>query len=252
MKIYLILTLSALLVTSVFAADPIVVLKLDDMVYQGGDIPPRWQAVIQHLEKEKLKFSIGIICNSLETGTAAYLSSLANLAKSGNVELWNHGFDHERWQVDGKTVFEFCGPSEAQQKEHFQKSQQLGRDKLGIEFVTFGAPFNATDGSTAKLLSSFPEIQVWLYQPAKASTEKYVRLQIDVIALENPVHRPNLAALKAAMEAHPDESCYVLQGHSNSWGETELAEFVRIIEFLKSKQARFVLPKELPALVPAA
>ena len=231
---------------------PIVVLKLDDMVNQNGDIPLRWKAVIDHLQKEKIKFSIGIICNSLETNAPTYLSALTELAQSGSVELWNHGYDHNRWDENGTLFFEYKGPGEEQQHEHFKKSQDLAKEKLGVELVTFGAPFNAVDATTAKVLALFPEIKVWLYGAPKDSAGKFVRSQIERIDLENPVHRPNLASLEKGMQERPNEPCYILQGHPNSWGKPEFAEFVRIIDFLKSINAHFTLPKELPVSVPAS
>ena len=233
------------------ATGPLIVLKLDDMTATQGKVSAHWKRVADFAEARKLKFSIGIICNSLEEDSPAYFTELKRLAGTGLVELWNHGEDHRRWVENGKTVFEFRGPGEEQQREHLLRGQRLARQKLGVTFTAFGAPYNATDATTARILAGIPEIRVWLYGDAKTPAGKFIARRVATVNIESPVHKPNLAALAAGLEQHKGEPYFVIQGHPDSWGETGFAEFVRIVDHLRDTGAKFILPSELPSALAA-
>lgn len=230
----------------VVQSGPLIVLKLDDMVTEQGKVPARWKRVTDFAETRGLKISIGIIGNSLEGESPPYFAELKRLAGTGLIELWNHGYDHRRWTEEGKTVFEFLGPNEEQQREHVLRGQRLAQEKLGVTFRAFGSPFNANDTTTARVLAEIPEIRVWLYGDAKTPAGKFVARRVGAVNIESPVHKPNLAALISGLAAHAGEPYFVIQGHPNSWGETGFAEFVRIVDHLQTGGAKFILPSELP------
>lgn len=235
------------------ATSPRVVLKLDDMrADSAGAVPQRWVRVIDLVEKRKLRASVGVICDSLEADRPRYLTELKRLAASERFELWHHGYDHRKREVEGRALLEFQGEDEARQREHFERGSRLAREKLGLVFTTFGAPFNATDAATTHVLAEHPEITVWLYGDAKAPAGKRVAARVPGVNIEQPVHVPNLAALKAGLEKRPREACYVIQGHPNSWDDAAFAEFVRILDFLTERGATFLLPRELAGEAPDA
>lgn len=228
------------------AASPCVVLKLDDMRADAtGAVPPRWARVIELIESRALRASIGVICDSLEADRPRYLAELRRLGVSDRFELWHHGYDHRKREEAGRTLLEFKGEDEARQREHLERGSRLAREKLGVVFTTFGALFNATDAATARVLAEQPEITVWLYGDAKAPAGKHVAACVPGVNIEQPVHVPNLAALKTGLEKRPREACYVIQGHPNSWDDAAFAEFVRIVDFLAERGAVFLLPREL-------
>lgn len=229
-----------------------VVLKLDDMRAVEGRVPPRWRRVIEFSEARDVKTSIGVICDSLEGDSSAYFAELRRLASSPLFELWHHGHDHARWTEQGKTFWEFKGPDEAHQTKHLEEGLRLAKEKIGVTFTTFGAPFNATDATTARVLGRLPDITVWLYGDAAQPAGKFVARRIDAVNIETPVHVPNLAALKSGLEKHHAENCFVIQGHPNSWGEKAFEEFTRIVDHLAAQGAVFILPRDLPAVAAAA
>ena len=232
-------------------ADPLVVLKLDDMTVANGKVPERWQRLTRFAEERRMKTSIGIIGNSLECEHPEYVSELKRLAATGLIEFWHHGYDHKRWDEGGKTLCEFSGTDRDHQSRNFQLTQDLAKQKLGITFRTFGAPFNATDAVAIDVLSAAPDIRVWFQGDSGKPAGKFVARMINSVNIEQPVHRPNFDAFVKGYEAlngnHPP--VFILQGHPNSWDEADFAGFVRIIDFLAGKGSRYVLPAELPELL---
>jgi peptidoglycan/xylan/chitin deacetylase (PgdA/CDA1 family) len=146
---------------------PQIVFKLDDIWQKNGDVPSAWHRVYEYAQETGLPFTMGVICRNLVGAKPEFYETLKAWNESGLIEYWNHGYDHKKWDVDGQPVYEFKGSGYAHQLKHFQDSQDLGRELLGIEFTAFGAPFNAIDADTEKMLNAFPEIKVWLYGPWK-------------------------------------------------------------------------------------
>lgn len=232
-------------------AAPLVVLKLDDMNVANGRVPERWQRLCRFAEERRMPTSIGIIGNSLEGDHPEYISELKRLAGTGLFEFWHHGYDHKRWEQDGVTLCEFSGTNNEHQSRHFQLTRDLAKQKLGITFRTFGAPFNATDAVTVEVLAASPDIRVWLQGDPRRPAGKFVATMVNGVNIENPVHKPNYEAFVRGYEAgrgNPPR-VYVLQGHPNSWDEGAFAEFTRIVEFLSAEPCRFVLPADLPGLL---
>jgi hypothetical protein len=72
-----------------------VILKADDLIFDREHvIPVNWKRFINIIENSAVKASIGIIGNSLETGSEAYFSAIKDLHFKGLIEFWNHGYDH--------------------------------------------------------------------------------------------------------------------------------------------------------------
>ena len=245
--------LTAMMSTLAFGhamAAPQVVLKLDDMNVDNGKVPERWQRLTRFAEERRIKTSIGIIGNSLEGEHPEYQAELKRLAATGLFEFWHHGYDHRRWEEGGTTLCEFSGTTREHQLRHFQLAQDLAKNKLGITYRSFGAPFNATDATTIAVLAASPDIRVWLQGDPNQTAGKFVARIVNEVNIEQPVHKPNHAAFVTGYEARGKNqpSYYIIQGHPNSWDEAAFAEFVRIIEFLDAQGCRYVLPAQLPEL----
>ena len=93
-------------------------------------------------------------------------------------------------------MFESWGSSEETQREHPLQGQRLGKEKLGLVFTSFGAPFNAPDGSTAKGVSRDSGDTVWLFGYGKDAAVKFMAPEIGALNIELPVHKPNLATFQ--------------------------------------------------------
>lgn len=230
---------------------PLIVLKLDDMVAREGKVPPRWQRVVDFAVERNIKISIGIICNSLAVDNPEYFAGLKKIAATGLVEFWHHGYNHKSWEKDGTRITEFSRSDYERQRDHMLRGLNLVQEKLGIRLHAFGAPYNATDDTTIRVLSEIPEMRVWLYGKPNNIPGMFTARRVGSVNIESPVHKPNLAALAKGFERElpKDPRYFVLQGHAGGWDDSKFEEFVRIVDYLTEKGCKFVFPSELPVLL---
>ena len=233
-------------VTNAGETPQVIVLKLDDVVAyrseDGSPVSPRWQRITDFLKASEIKASYGIIGFSLEKDNEAYFDWIKDLHKSGLIEFWNHGYRNRK--ATDKTG-EFEGSFE-EQKAALEKTQRLAKEKLGIELKAFGPHWSRTNKHTARALEGIPEIKIWFY--GRKGTTKFIFPRF--LTLEYPVHVPDFAKFKAAYErVGHDKKCLALQGHPNSWNDERWANFVKIIDYLRSKGCLFMTPSEYMAKV---
>src|ERR1700722_13803648 len=99
-------------------AAPVVIIKADD--FRGPS--PAWENFLDVSRKAGIKVSIGVIAESI-----AGNEDTANWMKAeearGDVEFWDHGWDHKQWTDKGGTISEFGGSGLAHQREHFAEAQ---------------------------------------------------------------------------------------------------------------------------------
>jgi peptidoglycan/xylan/chitin deacetylase (PgdA/CDA1 family) len=222
-------------------APQVIVLKLDDVVAQrspdGLPVSARWQRVTEFLKKSNIKASYGIIGFSLEEDNEAYFNWIKDLHNGGLIEFWNHGYRNRK--ATDRTV-EFEGSFE-EQKVALERTQKLAKEKLGIELKAFGPHWSGTNEGTAKALEGIPEITMWFYGPSSSSKFVFPRF----LTLENPTHVPDFDKFKTAYEkVGHDKKCLALQGHPKSWDDERWENFVKIIDYLKSKGCVFMTPSE--------
>lgn len=222
----------------------VVILKLDDLTKPNT----KFRRILDFLKSRNIKSTAGIICNSLESNNEAYYSWIKELNDSGMVEFWLHGFTHKQWKdAEGKDVMEFKGVPYEQQKQAITRSQELAKTKLGFPFHTFGAPFNATDETTLKVLSEDPDLKVFLFgNPAQAALAPGLMIQDrTAMNIENPLFVPNTARVEHDLKIlGPKREYFVIQGHPEQWDEARIAEFGKMIDYLCSQGVIFTTPYE--------
>jgi peptidoglycan/xylan/chitin deacetylase (PgdA/CDA1 family) len=223
---------------------PYIMIKVDDLRVVNGRVHARWKKFAEFCRERKIRAGIGIICDSLEGDNPAYIAWIKEQQATGLFEFWNHGYDHSETEVDGKKLQEFKGPTYEQQKEHYTRSQKLAREKLGAPFSTFGAPFNATDANTAKVLSEDPDTKVWLYGDSKNTAGKLVLDRVYPVNIENPLFLPSLDKFIEGYNKYPQKEYFVIQGHAAKWDEPRFEQFTKIVDFLIEQKANFVTPTE--------
>jgi len=234
-----------------------IVLKLDDLrVGQSGKMPNAWQRVLDILKAKQVKGSIGIICDSLETGNAQYVDWIRQAQQSGLVEFWFHGLNHDVRGENGTDAAEFVGRPYEEQKRRFDESIRLAQEKLGFTLHTFGPPGGGKVGSfdeaTFKVMADVPDMKVWLYpQPMddagrqlEASGKVTILDRVWPVNIEQPLFVPSSDKLMQGYAKFPKREYFVLQGHPAHWKEEGFAEFEKIIDFLKQQDAIFVTPSE--------
>jgi hypothetical protein len=235
------------------AHPPAVVLKLDDLsAGSSGNVPPNWKRLSDFAIERKIKVSLGIIAETLGTAKPAYVDYLKDLQKTGLFEFWFHGWDHKEWEEGGQPLYEFKGPPYAQQKEHFVKAQALLKEKLGVNFTVFGAPFNAFDDITFKVFGEDRDMEVFLYATPADQPKipgKVILDRLFDVNIENPLFVPNPDKFIAGYLKHAQERrYYVIQGHANHWDDARWAEFVKIVDFLQQNHIPIITATEAAAL----
>ncbi len=220
-----------------------IMLKLDDLRSNS----PGWMRTVEFLKEKNVKSSIGIICNSLEGDHPAYFEWVKSVQATGLVEFWNHGYDHREWTEGTTKMQEFKGPTYEVQKEHLSKAQQLAKEKLGITFHTFGAPFNATDDTTVKVMSEDPDVKVFLYGKLKDMSELPHVMILDrtQMNIEKPLFVPNAWQVEHDYKIlSKTRDNFVIQGHANQWDDARFEEFKKLVEYLLSQGVIFTTPYE--------
>lgn len=236
--------LSALPAPIARTAPAYVVIKADDLRAKGNGVSARWQKLVDFTCQREIKIGIGIIADSLEADNPDYFDWIKKQNAAGQIEFWNHGYDHKKWSEAGKEYLEFSGTSFERQKEHLERANALAREKLGFAFETFGAPFNATDENTAKALAQSEDIKIWLYGNAKNPVGKLVLTRNAATNIEAPIFKPNALKFAQGYNKFPDQEIFVIQGHPDQWDDAEFAQFVGIVDFLTRANAQFVTPAD--------
>lgn len=224
---------------------PYVILKLDDLWCKNNVVHQGWENVVEFLNSNNVKGTIGIIGSSLEEDNPSYFSWIKEREKEG-YEIWNHGFCHCRMEENGVEIKEFSGKDAKAQSESIAKTQALAKEKLGITMHTFGAPYNATDTSTATTLATDPDLKIWLYKETKAPTDKFLLNRIPELNIEHPVHNPDFVKFKEGFEKAKKERILIIQGHPRSWVDdlNRFDNFKQIVLFLKNEGVTFTTPYE--------
>ncbi|MBX2871059.1 MAG: hypothetical protein KTR30_03140 [Saprospiraceae bacterium] len=222
---------------------PFVILKLDDLWYEDELVHPGWLQAIEFLQEQEVVGTVGLVGKSLEAAAPEYYDWIKQRAGEG-FEFWNHGYCHCKPVVEGEERREFRGTDFGFQLEQLSKTQSLAKEKLGMTLRSFGAPYNATDDSTALALATIPELEVWMYKETIVPTTKFLLDRIQPVNIEYPVHIPDFDKFKKGYEAYKEEEVLVLQGHPRSWVDdsARFVAFQQIILFLKAEQAQFITP----------
>jgi len=202
------------------------------------------------LAERKIKASFGIIGEYLETAEEPFCAWVRDTHKSGMIEFWNHGYTHDRTLVQKSEGYEF-NTTYGQQKRSLLKTQKLAKKKLGFSIATFGASYNISNATTARVLEENPDIQVWLYAKKTVAQEGGFTktLLIHNIKMEQPTSEPNFKYFRERYEKGNLGDYIVLQGHPNGWKRTRnFKGFVRIINYLQDKGSLFITPSEYAAM----
>lgn len=221
----------------------VVVLKADDLVYASGTVfPQQWNQYFALLDSLGIKGSAGIIGNSLENAPQAYYNRIKMFHQQGNIEFWNHGYSHalNMHNHNGELSHEFFNRDFKDQQRHLNRTQELGRSKLGITFKAFGAPANSFDQATTALIDESMDISIWFY--GNPASEKAILKRSARCEIEYPTHKPDFKKFLA--NYMPEEEYLTLQFHPSSWSQQQFNDFRKVILFLYKQETLFMTPSE--------
>lgn len=211
-----------------------IILKADDFQYDSKkSISISWLRFLNYVIENNLSACLGVIGNTIKKANDKFLYQVNDIEKSGNFELFNHGYNHFLGKWFLKSISEFKNTPLWYQQKNILKTQDIGKSELGIIFRTFGAPGNAIDHNTKTALERNNELEVWFFgiQP---STQFVLNRYTNA---EYPTSNPNFIRFKESFKNERDYT--VLQLHPHSWDKNQFNEFKKIINYFKEKQESF-------------
>ncbi len=218
---------------------PKIILKLDDLGVTENKCSCK--LTLDYLIKKNIKASYGIIADRLDNTAKATLQpylDAKNKKGENMVEMWHHGLDHKRPEFR-ETSYEY-------QKEHFDRATQIICSALGIKLHTFGAPFNAVDSVTYRVIAGDPDFKVVFFAKPEYRYSKKITYLNNRVSIEQGTG--NILFDQFIKDYEQKKGNYndyiVLQAHPNKWTKTELDELDKIIEYLQNEGCEFVLPYE--------
>lgn len=241
----------ALLFTLSFLCAEGAEVSLKRMVVKADDVTsaaPKWERFFQLSAEHGVKVTAGIIGQSLKNPSKAYADWILQWKNRGSVEFWNHGWDHKRWEENGKKLSEFGGSGYEHQKSHLTQTQEAGAKALDFTFTTFGSPFNALDQDSAKALLEIPDLKrVFIHpkHPMIPLMKGKIILPMNFVGEQDGVGKPNFQKFKESYEKKKDVTFSALQFHPNLFSEEGFTEYASILKFLKQEGWTFVFSEEI-------
>lgn len=223
----------------------IAIIKADDVRGKNA----KWDRFFAVSKERGVKVSAGIICNSLQGDKGDYFEWLRKHHASGFVEFWNHGWDHKQWETDdGKKLREFSGCGYDHQKKHFEDSQKFMKKALGVSPVAFGAPYNAIDDDTKKVMKESADMRLLFCYKVKGLDDK-VLAPMRLRGEGDGTGRPNFEKFKLDYaKKQKGLTLTSIQFHPPYFKDQHFAEYIKILDFLKADGWSFVLPAEYVAM----
>ena len=247
--LFIITFVSLFFLTTVSAQTQYCILKADDFEYSESDIKgvhPVYLKYINYIIEKNIVSGIGIIGYNWdhETLRSDHLSFIESLQSSGKFEFWNHGYDH-LWGENGN--YEFKNKPYDYQYSQMIKTQKLIKEKLGISMHSFGAPGNAADITTTSVLYNVEELKVWMYNRSTPAAPGVLPLPIETSIewwnTNDGSISPDLTQFKYYYDIQGHKEPYLLcQLHPHRYDNEAFAQLDSTIEFLLSKNVKFVLP----------
>jgi peptidoglycan/xylan/chitin deacetylase (PgdA/CDA1 family) len=220
---------------------PVVVLKLDDL--NGAPYARAgFERVFRVLQKRNVRASFGVITNSCaaDGAKADYFAQLRRWTDSGRVELWHHGWTHQRG--------EFQGSGRDAQRRHLRDGLAAVKQATGIEMTTFGAPFGEIDRDTIAALQDVPAIRVW-FGPREAAPSVAAFVLHQRAPMEPKVGVVSYELFVESFERQRDATYLVVLGHPPYWDEASHRAFDRIVQFCLAQGCKFATAAEAAALL---
>ncbi|HLP25369.1 MAG TPA: polysaccharide deacetylase family protein [Acidobacteriota bacterium] len=222
-------------------AAPLIVLKLDDLnaapYARGG-----FERVFRVLQKRNVAASFGVITNSCAGDGASrdYFAQLRRWAESGKVELWHHGWAHQRG--------EFQGSGLDAQRRRLRDGWTAVKQATGVEMATFGAPFGEVDADTITALREMPEIRIW-FGPREAASMGMPVVLHQRATMEAKVGVVSYELFVDSFERQRGADYLVVLGHPPYWDDASHRAFDRVVQFCLAQGCRFATAAEAVRLL---
>ncbi len=221
---------------NLMAQRPVIILKLDDFYVKNYVISGR--EALDTLAHRNVKAGLGFIADKSDTTLASFKTYLQRNTKAGEplFEIWHHGLDHKNP--------EFSGTGYAYQKQHFDSANQLMKQYIGVQMHSFGAPYNASDSTTNRVISEDRNYKVSMFNKIKPGAKDGFINLTNRINIEITTGKPDYDYFVANYQK--SKSLYndyiVLQAHPPHFKGDAIVQFTKIIDFLIAEGFSFETP----------
>lgn len=207
----------------------------------------QWQRFVDVSRDKGVKVSLGVICDSLADPSPEYVTWLRDLDQSSQVELWQHGWDHKHWtDAAGNALREFRGSGFAHQHKHYHEAKAAMTRVLGRPPLAFGAPYNAMDDDTFKIINADADMRLVFAYNDRGLEEK-IPAMMTLRGEHDGTGKPNFEKFKADYAKKSDLHFAAIQFHPQNFAEEHFEEYLKILDFLLTEGWQFMLPREYVA-----
>lgn len=227
----------------VFNPAKVIIIKADDF-----KVPtPAWTDFLASSRSLGVKVGLGAVVKDIP-GDASTAQWMQDQQAVGDVEFWNHGWDHSTWTTGGTTYWEFRGSGLSFQQTHFSDTQAVLLSATGRNSLAFGAPYNQTDVNTMTVMNNTPAVRLFFTYNASAARSAGLAARVSTMGIiaEAATGKP-LASSFISNYPNGPTGPVSLQFHPAAFTAPDLAEYVKILEFLIGKGYTFMLPTEYVA-----
>ena len=224
-----------------------VILKFDDYsiwAYSG------FNKLMDYLDAEQIPAGFGTVAKTFDneneenyTSTPYYdglyeetVKSLKRANDNPLYEIWSHGYAHAEK--------EFSTDDYDSMKNSMQKAVDT-MAKYGVEITAFGAPFNTATSTTVKMIDEcFPKIRTLML------FNNFITMPDGMVNIQNHAEPETETGVVSYdyfiknYEKYKDADYVLLQSHPGMWNDESMAEFKKIIEFLKDRGVEFMRPTQ--------
>ncbi len=240
---------ATLTVTTSLNSNKVVLIKADDVRVINW-YSPTWTNFIVASGNLGIKIGLGIIATNITDASAS--TWLRAKDATGEVEFWDHGWDHTQWDVvNGSTtttVSEFEGSGLAYMRQHLANAQSNILASLGKPAIAFGTGYNGFDTNTAAVINETPALRL-LFTRDLALAGSIVTsgvVMVDIISESGGTGKPDAALFKAAYPGGPTGPVS-LQHHPANFDSTGTTQYMAIVEYLLTNGYAFLTPSEYVA-----
>lgn len=225
---------------AVFNPAKVIIIKADDF-----KVPTQaWTNFMASSRSRGVKVGLGAVVKDIP-GDAPTAQWMQDQQAVGDVEFWNHGWDHSTWTTGGTTYWEFSGSGLSFQQTHFSDAQAGLLGASGRNCISFGAPYNQTDANTMAVMNATPAVRLFFTYNASAARNAGLAARVSTIGIiaEAATGKPLASSF---INSYPNGPAgpVSLQFHPAAFTAPDLAEYEKIIQFLIGKGYTFMLPAE--------
>jgi peptidoglycan/xylan/chitin deacetylase (PgdA/CDA1 family) len=233
------------------AFDPakVVIVKADDFKVPNQG----WTDFLTSSRALGVKVGLGVITANI-SGNAATARWMRDQQAVGDVEFWNHGWDHSTWSAGGTTFWEFKNSGLVFQQNHFSDAQAGLLNATGRHAMAFGTPYNQYDADTVAIMNATPALRLFFTHNISSVRTAGLSGRVEavrIISESGGTGKPIAASFIAANPGGP-AGPVSLQFHPVAFTAADLTEYVQILQFLLNHGYTFMLPAEFVAALDAA